>query len=211
MITGGDRMYISYEKLWKTLIDKHLQKTDLISLCGISSRTLTKLSKNENVNTDTLLRICESLDCDLNDIMEIHREKEAKNIFEAFCLGKKKISEDEYKTVYEFSYGGKRVNLTKTKLRADKKHTVIHCKTSSILWEKQTPVGTHVEREYCEFSFSHAEDADTLYICVISGKPECIKNLDEGMFVSAAGTPKTKKHVYVMSEARFKLFEPKKI
>ena len=53
IIVGGDRMYISYEKLWKTLIDKHLQKTDLISLCGISSRTLTKLSKNENIKFKT--------------------------------------------------------------------------------------------------------------------------------------------------------------
>ncbi len=203
-------MYISYERLWKTLIDKHLKKTDLIELCGISSRTLTKLSKNENINSDTLLRICEALDCDLTDIMELCHNEEDSSIYEEFKKSKIRVAENEHFSVYEFVYRGKRVLLTKTKLRANKKNTVIHCKTSSLLWEQQTTVGIHIEREYFEMSFADANDPDTVYICVISGKPECIKNLDEGIFVSAHGIPKTKKHIYVMSEARFKLFELQK-
>ena len=64
-------MAISYKKLWKLLIDKDLKKKDLPKLVGISSATVTKLSKNETVNTDILERICTALQCDIADIMEI--------------------------------------------------------------------------------------------------------------------------------------------
>jgi DNA-binding Xre family transcriptional regulator len=71
MIMGrGVCMAISYKKLWKLLIDKDLKKTDLPSLADLSSATVTKLSKNENVNTDTLDKICKALKCDISDIME---------------------------------------------------------------------------------------------------------------------------------------------
>lgn len=64
-------MTTCYNKLWKLLIDKGLKKTDLLSLCGMSSASLAKLSKNENVTTDVLVRICEALDCNIDDIMEM--------------------------------------------------------------------------------------------------------------------------------------------
>ena len=51
-------MVICYKKLWKLLIDKDLKKKDLISLAGISQSSLTKMGKNQNVNTDILVRIC---------------------------------------------------------------------------------------------------------------------------------------------------------
>lgn len=68
-------MALDYTKLWKLLIDRGLTKTELRQLAGISSRTLAKLSKNENVNTDTISSICRVLSCDVGDIMEYNETK----------------------------------------------------------------------------------------------------------------------------------------
>jgi len=67
-------MAISYKKLWKLLIDMDLKKKDLPKLVGISSATVTKLAKNETVQTDILERICTALQCDISDIMELTDE-----------------------------------------------------------------------------------------------------------------------------------------
>ena len=64
-------MAISYKKLWKLLIDRDLKKKDLVALSGISQSSVTKMGKNENVNTDVLVRICHALNCDIGDIAEI--------------------------------------------------------------------------------------------------------------------------------------------
>jgi len=64
---------ISYNKLWKILIDKKMSKTDLRHVSGISTASLAKLGKGENVTTDILLKICKALDCDITDIMELER------------------------------------------------------------------------------------------------------------------------------------------
>ena len=64
-------MAISYKKLWKLLIDRDMKKKDLVSLAGISQSSITKMGKNENVNTDVLVRICKALNCDIGDIAEI--------------------------------------------------------------------------------------------------------------------------------------------
>lgn len=61
---------VSYNKLWKLLIDKRLNKKELIKLSGVSSSSLAKLTKGQNVTTDVLSKICEALDCDFKDIME---------------------------------------------------------------------------------------------------------------------------------------------
>lgn len=63
-------MRISYNKLWKMLIDKNMKKSDLKEKAGISSTSIAKLGKGENITTDVLLRICASMDCHLDDIME---------------------------------------------------------------------------------------------------------------------------------------------
>jgi DNA-binding Xre family transcriptional regulator len=68
-------MAISYKKLWKMLIDKDMKKKDLQRTAGISSATVTKLGKNENVNTEILQKICIALECDISDIMEILLDK----------------------------------------------------------------------------------------------------------------------------------------
>lgn len=64
-------MEISYNRLWKLLIDKGMNKTQLRSKAHLSSATMAKLGKNENVTTDVLVRICTVLECDLVDIMEL--------------------------------------------------------------------------------------------------------------------------------------------
>lgn len=64
-------MVISYKKLWKLLIDKDMKKKDLQRIAGISSASVTKLGKNENVNTAILQKICTALNCDISDIMEM--------------------------------------------------------------------------------------------------------------------------------------------
>ena len=63
-------MYISYNKLWKILIDKNMKRKDLQELAGISSASIAKLGKGENIGTDILLKICEALDCSVEDILE---------------------------------------------------------------------------------------------------------------------------------------------
>ena len=64
-------MKISYSKLWKLLIDKKMNRQDLCRITGISTATMAKLTRGDNVNTSVLLRICKALDCDIADIMEI--------------------------------------------------------------------------------------------------------------------------------------------
>ena len=69
-------MHISYKKLWKLLIDRDMRKKDLCEIAGISSASMAKLGKNENINTSILVRICEALNCDTSDIMEIEENGE---------------------------------------------------------------------------------------------------------------------------------------
>jgi Predicted transcriptional regulator len=69
---------ISYNKLWKLLIDKDWTKSDLCQQASVSPASLSKLKHGTNITTDVLLRICESLDCNLEDIMETVIDKENK-------------------------------------------------------------------------------------------------------------------------------------
>lgn len=64
-------MRISYNRLWKLLIDKNMNKQDLKKATGISGTCIAKIGKGENVTTDVLVRICTALDCKLEDIMEL--------------------------------------------------------------------------------------------------------------------------------------------
>lgn len=64
-------MAVSYKKLWKLLIDKDMKKKDLCEKAGISPASVTKMGRNGHVTTEILLKICTSLDCDIEDIIEI--------------------------------------------------------------------------------------------------------------------------------------------
>ena len=63
-------MKVSYKKLWKMLIEKKMNRTELVSRCHMSNSTLSKLSKDLPVRRDVLSRICIELDCDIDDIMD---------------------------------------------------------------------------------------------------------------------------------------------
>ncbi len=67
-------MHFSYEKLWHLLIDKKMTKEALRKQSQLSSNTIAKLGKGQNVTTDVLLKICKTLECDVSDIMEIVKE-----------------------------------------------------------------------------------------------------------------------------------------
>ena len=71
-----EKMYgISYDRLWKLLIDKSMKKSDLRKVAGVSASSLAKLGKGENVTTDVILKICVALDCRVEDIMEIVKDE----------------------------------------------------------------------------------------------------------------------------------------
>lgn len=64
-------MKISYKKLWHLLIDRGLNKQDLRQMTGISTASIAKLGKGDNITTDILVKICEALNCDITEIMEL--------------------------------------------------------------------------------------------------------------------------------------------
>jgi DNA-binding Xre family transcriptional regulator len=68
-------MRISYNKLWKMLIDKDMKRKDLQEVAGISSASVAKLGKGDNITTDVLLRICEALDCTIDDILDTIKDE----------------------------------------------------------------------------------------------------------------------------------------
>jgi putative transcriptional regulator len=70
-------MVLSYNRMWKLLVDKKMSKADLRKAADIAPNTMTKLRRDETVNLAILGRICETLDCDFGDIMEY--VKESKN------------------------------------------------------------------------------------------------------------------------------------
>lgn len=67
-------MTISYDKLWKKLIDKKMTKNALRIKAEMSSSTMAKMSKNETVSMDVMLRICKVLDCEFDDIIKIKKD-----------------------------------------------------------------------------------------------------------------------------------------
>lgn len=68
-------MAVSYKKLWKLLIDKDMRKEDLRIAAGLTSTAIAKLGRNEDVSTKILLKICQTLNCEISDIVEIIADK----------------------------------------------------------------------------------------------------------------------------------------
>lgn len=69
-------MAVSYKKLWKILIDKSMTKTELIKTAKISTNAMAKLGKDEDVRVEVLAKICATLGCTMDDIMEITSDSE---------------------------------------------------------------------------------------------------------------------------------------
>ena len=68
-------MPVSYKKLWKLMIDKDLNKTELTHLAGITTNAMAKLGRNEDVKVTVLEKLCTSLECNLDDIVEFVPEE----------------------------------------------------------------------------------------------------------------------------------------
>lgn len=199
---------MDYSGLWKMLIDRNMTKSDLAEATGLSSRVVSKLSKNGTVTTDTILRICEVLDCRVGDVMECVKENRV-----SFCTAYRRfgktIGENECFRTVSFTYGGRDYLVYETKATATKA-THIDCRADgTVYWEQYYPFGamtgpTRTERVLIRPQIRKG----TTGIVLIKGKPAVICGLDDGFFVSSRGTPKQADFVYVMSESAFKLFTP---
>ena len=201
-------MYMNYAKLWKLLVDKKMTKADLSALTGISSRVIAKLTQGETVTTDTLLRICEVLGCDVGDICECANE-DRMSLYDAYRARGEVTAECETFRTVSFSHGGTRYTVYVTKARATKA-TRIECRENeTIFWIQYYPFGSICGPSRVETMLLRPRPAkDETRIVLLRGKPGVIVGLDEGIFVSAHGTPH-EGSVYVMSEGAFKLFAPK--
>ena len=73
-------MRISYNKLWKMLIDQNMNKRDLAEKSGVSTASIAKLSKGANITTDVLLKICKAMNCHIEDILETTCQLNTPNI-----------------------------------------------------------------------------------------------------------------------------------
>lgn len=73
MAERGESMPVNYKKLWILLIEKHITKVQLRQMANMSPATMTKLNKNEYVSLEILTRICDTLDCDIGDIVQIEK------------------------------------------------------------------------------------------------------------------------------------------
>ncbi len=203
-------MYITYANLWKLLAEKGLSKSDLISLTGLSSRVIAKLSKNETVTTDTIAKICTALSCDVCDIMECSNESTL-SLYN-YCNSFGEIIEDgELTKKIGFTFNDKKYVVYMTK-KAANKATRIYCEgNGTVYWEQYYMMGGICTPQIIKNVLLKPERrADETVIVVIKGKPGVIVGLDEGIWVSANnGSLRGEKDILVMSEAAFKVFEPK--
>ena len=69
-------MRISYNKLWHIMLDKKMNKQDLKRATGISTASIAKLNRGDNITTDVLVKICVALSCDITEIMELVEDEE---------------------------------------------------------------------------------------------------------------------------------------
>ncbi|MBE6552763.1 MAG: helix-turn-helix transcriptional regulator [Ruminococcaceae bacterium] len=199
-------MYIHYEKLWKKLLDKKITKTDLCQMSGISTRTMAKLVKNQSVTTDTLIRICEALDCELSEIMEITKTEPLLSLYEAYKKDRRLVEEDEYCRLYSLHYQNREFRIKEAKKKASKR-VLIHCKGSSVQWEQFFPSGIHPVSEKSVISDCSFVAQNCICLLLIDGSTVGITGLDEGRFLSAS-RPYAFGKLCVMSKAKFKLYTP---
>jgi DNA (cytosine-5)-methyltransferase 1 len=198
---------MDYSKLWKMLIDKGMSKTDLLSLTGISSRVLAKLSKNETVTTDTLARICAALECNVGDIMDCVSEREL-SLYAAYRKLGVCVEQNERVQTVRFAVGERKFVVYASQKSATKATHIVCDEDGTVYWKQLYAVGISCVPEQVAL-IKPPRTSDETVIVLIKGKPGIILGLDENGFVSARGTCKKPTDVYVMSEAAFKLFEIK--
>ncbi len=203
-------MYINFSKLWQKLAEKELSKTDLMELTGLSSRVIAKLAKNETVTTDTVAKICTALNCNVCDVMECSEEQALSLYHYSRAFGKILEETDEIRKL-GFTRHGQAYVLYLTKKSASKA-TGIDCGGDGTVYRTQYYIaGGHGSPSVVKKPLLKPErKPDEIAVVVIKGKPGTITGLDEGIWVSAKnGKLRSKNDIFVMSEAAFKLFEPR--
>ena len=199
-------MYIDYSKLWKLLIDKNMTKTELMEETGLSSRIIAKLSKNKTVTTETLVKICTCLNCDISDIMECKEEKSLSiyNYYRKF--GTTTEYNENYNTV-KFEYEGQNYTIYEIKDPITKS-TIIHCGTDGTIYREQLyPFGGIMRPSSVKTALiKPIKQKDETVIVLFFGKPNFFE-IDEGIFISSKNKNKKATSIYVMTETAFKLFE----
>ena len=110
--------------------------------------------------------------------------------------------------MYELDYKSIKYTVLKTVCTSNK-HTIIRCEEQGIVWEQLYPVGISQAKEITVIAKRSFPQEGTRGILIISGSPLYIKGLDENGYVSTKGAVKKPTDVYVMTNASFKLFEPK--
>ncbi len=199
-------MYIDYAKLWRLLRERELTKVDLCRATGLSSRTMAKLVANRSVTTDTLLCICEALDCGISDIMEVTRTAPERTLLSVYREAQRgAVPRGGLRTV-EFDYKGVAFKIGVSEKSANR-HTVIHCRPTGIVWEQIHALGVSPVSEVFTLAAPAFSDREKLCIILIRGNPGNITGLDEGIYLSAKNEY-GEGALYVMSEAAFKLFNP---
>lgn len=199
-------MYMDYSKLWKLLIDKNMTKTELMEETGLSSRIITKLSKNKIVTTETLTQICTCLNCNVADIMECKEEKSL-SLYNYYIKFGMIVDENENYSTVKFDYNGQKYTVYAIK-KPVSKSTIIHCGDDGTIYREQLyPFGgTMRPSSVKESLIKPIKQKDEIVVVLFSGKPNfwCI---DEGIFISSKNKNKKASSIYVMTEASFKLFE----
>ena len=69
-------MSVTYNRLWKLLIDKHMKRTDLIEACSLSSNVIARLGKNQYVSLETIDKLCQYFKCEIQDIIKVELERD---------------------------------------------------------------------------------------------------------------------------------------
>lgn len=200
-------MYMDYSKLWKLLIDKGITKTELMELTSLSSRIITKLTKNETVTTETLAKICSALNCDVSHIMEFKEEKNLSfyNCFRKF--GNLTEENENYKTV-RFTYNEQNFVVYEIK-KPVTKSCAIHCNDDGTIFREQFyPFGGIMSPSSVHSSvIKPLPKSNETGIVLFFGKPN-FTNLDNGIFISSKNKNKKANSIYVMTETALKLFTP---
>lgn len=197
-------MYIDYSKLWKLLIDKNITKTELMQLTGISSRIIAKLSKNETVTTETLIKICSALNCDISDIMECKQEKDL-SLYNYFKKYGQLIEENELTKKFVLIKDEQNYTIFITK-KPSGKSNIISCESDgSIYWIQLYPFGGRMAPSVVKtVLIKPIKQKNENMLIVIKGKPN-FQGLDDGIFVSVKNKNLTNQSIIVMSETEFKL------
>lgn len=166
---------------------------------------MAKLSKNQSVNTDTLLSICSVLGCQLSDIAEVKQDDVVNSIYEAYTNLGEKVWENQVLELFEFEFDGLPMAVYVTKEKAVKK-SVVHCYSwGSVSMERIYPLGVTPVSEVKDIFQPELIKKDKVTVLLIAGSPGNIIGLDNGIVFSARrGCQKGK--FYVMSASAFKLF-----